>query len=171
MTSNSGPPSAYAAFSLLLPCPGMGRYRSRGSDTSAELPVGERYKIIIVSVRCPATLPVPSFFCSAFDRPSRESLPTSRIAVPGCCAGRAPAGLASTFVVAFQAWIGTPMINATHTVARARRRRRCGRGGAGGLVCAGAARVAGEEFGLPRARGRRRLGGRRGHPLAPGPVG
>ena len=48
---------------------------------------------MIVSVRLPAVLPVPSFFFSALVSPSRESEPTSRNVVPGWLPGPVPARL------------------------------------------------------------------------------
>ena len=106
-TSSFGPPKENAALILFFPLPGMGTYESRGMEISAGLPLGGMYMIIIVSVRWPAALPVPSFFRSAFDRPSRESEPTSRYVVPGCAAGRWPDGVSSTRWTWLQACSGT----------------------------------------------------------------
>ena len=64
---------------------------------------------MIVSVRCPAVLPVPSFFFSALVRPSRESEPTSRNVVPGWLPGRSPLGTSSTRSIRLQAYTGTAM--------------------------------------------------------------
>ena len=66
---------------------------SRGGSTSTgsgPLPVCSS---MIVSVRWPDALPVPSFLRSSGLRPARESLPTMRYVVPGWSAGRRPAGL------------------------------------------------------------------------------
>ena len=87
--------------------------------------------IMIVSVRWPPVLPVPSFCCSALDRPSRESEPTSRNVVPGWLAGRLPAGVSSTRWTWLQACSGTATSQVTDaSTTAARRRRRSGRDGA-----------------------------------------
>ena len=61
---------------------------------------------MIVSVRCPDALPVPSSLRSSGDRPARESLPTMRYVVPGCSAGRSPLGSKPDSEIFVQAWKG-----------------------------------------------------------------
>ncbi len=87
-------------------------YESRGTLISTERPPhGGVYRIMIVSVRWPSASPVPrAAFCASV-RFSRESLPTSRIAVPGCCEGRpAAAGSQSTWGMEAKARTGTATV-------------------------------------------------------------
>ena len=72
-------------------------------EISAGFPPGGMDKIMMVSVRWPAVLPVPSFFFSALVRPSRESEPTSSTVVPGWLPGRSPLGTSSTRSIRLQA--------------------------------------------------------------------
>ncbi len=74
---------------------------------SAGRPPGGIDKIMMVSVRWPPELPVPSRLRSSADSPSRESDPTSRKVVPGWSAGRSPPGSASTRAIWLQAKTGT----------------------------------------------------------------
>ena len=62
---------------------------------------------MIVSVRRPSALPVPSLARSARLRPSRLSEPTRRYVVPGVSAGRSPDGIASTLSIRPHAYSGT----------------------------------------------------------------
>ncbi len=74
---------------------------------------------MMVSVRRPSALPVPSLRRCLAVRSSRLSLPTSRYVDPGCSAGRSPPGSASTFSILVQAHTGTASRNSTHNTSRA----------------------------------------------------
>ncbi len=85
---------------------------------------------MIVSVRLPASLPVPSSLRSSAERPSRESLPTIRYVVPGWSSGRSPLGSQATLSTLVHAKIGTATRKTTHSSSsesRVRSRKR-GRG-------------------------------------------
>ncbi|GAB3881098.1 hypothetical protein GCM10027612_09660 [Microbispora bryophytorum subsp. camponoti] len=88
LASSFGPPKAYAAFSLPLPCPSIGTYESRGRLTRVGRPLSGMCSSIIVSVRLPTAFPVASFLRCAAVRPARLSDPTSSQSWPGVSAGR-----------------------------------------------------------------------------------
>ena len=111
----AGPPKAYAALILVVPCPGIGTRESRGIDIS-RLGPEPVCSSMIVSVRWPAAPPVLSSLRSAGVRPARESLPTSRYVVPGWSPGRSPEGMASlTLVTWFQATSGVIVRNTRYS--------------------------------------------------------
>ena len=105
--SSFGPPYAKAALIFSSsPWPGMATRESRGIDIS-RLGPSPVCRIMIVSVRCPAALPVPSSLRSSSERSPRESLPTIRYVVPGWSAGRSPSGANSTLSTFCHAKNGT----------------------------------------------------------------
>ena len=62
---------------MVVPWPGTGTKESRGIEMRVLGPL-PTCSIMIVSVRCPAALPVPSFLRSSAERPRRLAEPTSR---------------------------------------------------------------------------------------------
>src|SRR4051812_29819693 len=77
---------------------------------------------MIVSVRWPTspTPPVPRRLLSARDSPLRLSDPTRRYVEPGCSAGLAPPGSASTLSILLHAQSGTATRNTIHATRTSR---------------------------------------------------
>jgi len=103
---------------------------------------------MIVSVRLPEGLPVPSSLRSSALRSPRESEPTIRYVVPGWSSGRLASGNASTLSTLLQAQSGIAIRKTSHSASSAhshfsrnRGRPREGLAGLGGFTgfCGGAA--------------------------------
>ena len=114
---------------MVVPWPGMSTIESRGIDISTfgPLPVCSS---MIVSVRWPWALPVPSALRSSALRPARESLPTRRYVVPGWPSGRAPSGSKATLSTLVHAKTGTATRKTTQSSSTTSSQRSRSAGGA-----------------------------------------